>query len=248
MKRFKFAKGFVLGITTCLILSSTLVFANASSVGKQLTAFYDGIKIVINGETVQPKDANGNIVEPFIVDGTTYLPVRAISEALGKEVSWDGKTSTVYIGANAQINQPTIWLNKIEPLSGYSMDSNAGSIKDNAGKSYDNHISQLAAEGAVYAVNCQYSTLTGKLIILNSDKDTQISYRLKVYADDKLVYTSAPMTRGSSVQEFKVDINNSAKIKLIWEYNVKDGQIDNNNFYESHGGQDTAIVDAGLWE
>ena len=37
-------------------------------------------------------------MEPFIYNGTTFLPVRAISEALGKEVEWDGPTSSVYIG------------------------------------------------------------------------------------------------------------------------------------------------------
>ena len=48
---------------------------------------YDNIKIFMDGEEVTPKDGNGQSVEPFIYNGTTYLPVRAVSNAIGKEVS-----------------------------------------------------------------------------------------------------------------------------------------------------------------
>lgn len=57
----------------------------------------DVIKIVINGTLIEPKDVNGKVVNPFLIDGTTYVPVRAITEALGKKIDWDGETRTVYI-------------------------------------------------------------------------------------------------------------------------------------------------------
>lgn len=64
----------------------------------EVTTVYNDIKIVVNGNAITPTDVNGNIVEPFIIDGTTYLPVRALANALGEEVSWEQSTSTVYIG------------------------------------------------------------------------------------------------------------------------------------------------------
>lgn len=60
-------------------------------------AAQQGIHISINGHELIPKDAAGNIVEPFLKDGTTYLPLRAISEALGKSVEWDESTNTVLV-------------------------------------------------------------------------------------------------------------------------------------------------------
>ncbi len=57
----------------------------------------DVIKIVINGTLIEPKDVSGKIVNPFLIDGTTFVPVRAITEALGKKIDWDGETRTVYI-------------------------------------------------------------------------------------------------------------------------------------------------------
>lgn len=88
-------KGFVMGVITTTLVS-TAVFATPAA--KSITAFYNGIKIYVDGDKITPKDGNGTIVEPFIYDGTTYLPVRAVSEALGKQVSWDGNSNSVYIG------------------------------------------------------------------------------------------------------------------------------------------------------
>lgn len=65
---------------------------------KQLTAYYTGMKIFVDGIEIEPKDGNGKAVEPFSVDGTTYLPLRAIAVAFGKSVEWDSMTNTAYIG------------------------------------------------------------------------------------------------------------------------------------------------------
>ena len=76
------------------------VYANISfaSVGtKEETLYYTGITLNIDNEKIIPTDVDGFVVDPFIIDGTTYLPVRAISEALGKEVSWDASTYSVHI-------------------------------------------------------------------------------------------------------------------------------------------------------
>lgn len=69
----------------------------AAAIPLTAVAAQQGISILINGNKIVPKDVNGNIVEPFLQDGTTYLPIRAVSEALGKNVSWDGETQTVSI-------------------------------------------------------------------------------------------------------------------------------------------------------
>jgi len=90
--------GYILiGMLIMFLIASVSVPVLASQTTKQLNAYFKDIKIVIEDEMITPKDANGRTVEPFIVDGTTYLPVRAICEAIGYEVEWDGATNTVYI-------------------------------------------------------------------------------------------------------------------------------------------------------
>lgn len=91
------------------LLAGTAVAAAGS---KTLQATFRDIAIQFNGKAFTPKDANGKTVEPFIVDGTTYLPVRAVTEQMGYDVEWDAKTNTVSIGqslpAQVKANRETI--------------------------------------------------------------------------------------------------------------------------------------------
>lgn len=59
------------------------------------------INVLINGEVFQPKDVNGNDVLVFVYNGTTYAPLRALAEAYGLEVGYDGSKNL------ATVSQPT---------------------------------------------------------------------------------------------------------------------------------------------
>lgn len=96
MKKLNNCKWFVLGIAVCLVCVTMVVPAIAAAITtKNAQLEYSGMKISLNGNAVTPKDANGNVVDPFVIDGTTYLPVRAIGSALGMGVDWDRDTNTV---------------------------------------------------------------------------------------------------------------------------------------------------------
>lgn len=82
-----------LGAIVATVLISTTAFATIGSRTAEL--FYNNIKVMINGTEIMPTDANGTPVEPFIIDGTTYLPVRGVASALGMNVGWDAATNTV---------------------------------------------------------------------------------------------------------------------------------------------------------
>lgn len=80
-------------VVALVIILTTTVFA---TVGKRTAElYYNNIKVMLNGKEITPTDANGNAVEPFIIDGTTYLPVRGVASALGMNVGWNGATNTV---------------------------------------------------------------------------------------------------------------------------------------------------------
>ncbi|MCH5211639.1 MAG: copper amine oxidase N-terminal domain-containing protein [Oscillospiraceae bacterium] len=54
----------------------------------------DSVNIELNGEKMQLEQ------EPFINDGNTLVPMRAIFEALGAEVEWDGTERKIYSRKN----------------------------------------------------------------------------------------------------------------------------------------------------
>ena len=77
------------------LLATAAGAAIASSRTVEAVLTYRDIHITLDGQELLPTDVNGNYVEPFILDGTTYLPVRGVASALGLEVSWDAETNTV---------------------------------------------------------------------------------------------------------------------------------------------------------
>ena len=92
----------IVGVILGVILTTMIIQVSALTGSRNVTVSYNNIKINIDGKEIAPKDANGNTVEPFNYNGTVYLPVRAIGEALGKDVSWDSNSQTVFLKPKAQ--------------------------------------------------------------------------------------------------------------------------------------------------
>ena len=124
-------QGFAIGIIVCVLLLGGAAYASNT---RTLQASFNNIKIVVDGVELKPQDSNGNAVEPFIFNGTTYLPVRAVASAVGKSVYWDGPNYTVYLGnMNGKLEYPTLRFRDAKFICG----SWGGySIKDQYGNMY----------------------------------------------------------------------------------------------------------------
>ncbi|MBD5151503.1 MAG: hypothetical protein HDT16_03180 [Oscillibacter sp.] len=91
MKKWK--KPFALLLTLAMVLGLC-----GTALANEVTGLKDGtISVTIDGEDVELVDVNGNPVEPILIDGTTYLPIRAIAEALGLNVDWDQSNREVQL-------------------------------------------------------------------------------------------------------------------------------------------------------
>jgi hypothetical protein len=51
-------------------------------------------KIIVNGNQVK------TTIQPKIIDGSVYVPIRAISEGLDANIQWDNKSKTVYVDSD----------------------------------------------------------------------------------------------------------------------------------------------------
>jgi len=65
------------------------------------------ITVKYNGKAQAMTDVNGNPVYPMLYGGTTYLPVRAVSNMLGVKVEWDGESQTVLLSTQQTGNSST---------------------------------------------------------------------------------------------------------------------------------------------
>jgi len=72
-----------------------------------LDVLLNSVKININGATLLNSNENYTLADgsevpsSLIYGGTTYLPIRKLSELLGREIAWDGDTRTIDINEKA---------------------------------------------------------------------------------------------------------------------------------------------------
>jgi len=94
-------KGFIIGAILTFAVGVT-----ADSVW-QISVQPNSVSVVVNGEKIS--------ADNFLYNDTTYLPLRAVSEALGQEVKYDEKTNTAYIGEKGIDKVDTVTTGKYTP-------------------------------------------------------------------------------------------------------------------------------------
>ncbi len=228
-------QGLIAGLLIGVTITSGMVFAKQAT--ETIGVIYDNIKILINGKEYQPTDANGNAVEPFIYNGTTYLPVRAIANAFDKDVEWEAQTSTVALGsknydwldqigyADYQTIMPNNRMTTISAQTrvedgmiydrGLDFQLNYGSYDDGIKKLNDG--TMLCYQEVSYLLNKNYKTFEGTLTTIKANLPTdgrEQAVIVKYYGDGELIYTSPILSKGSKSLKFSVDVSEYKLLKI----------------------------------
>jgi hypothetical protein len=123
----KFKKSTIIASIVAFGLVCGAVGAGAATGIKQIKAALNyNLKFSVDGESWTPKDAKGNTMTPIVYNGSTYLPARAIGEALGASVALNGTTIEIETG-NSGI--------PYNDANGSSSASNSSGGKSNGGSS-----------------------------------------------------------------------------------------------------------------
>lgn len=173
---------YVAGFVTASLLTCGIAYASTT---KTLQANYNNIKVYIDNVLADLKDANGSTVEPFICDGTTYLPLRAVANALGCQVEWDGATQSVKLFKDV-VPGDTSFVDACPPYGGkYELYSPiAGKTFKMSGENFGNGITINNNENALFNLNGKYSEIICTIGHLEGyEKEASISF----VVDGKLV-------------------------------------------------------------
>lgn len=261
MRNLRNIRTFLCGmLATALLVGLVGPAVAASHVNKQL--YYNDIKVRLNGKVLDLKDANGKKVEPFIIDGTTYLPVRAVGEALGLNVSWDGSTSTVILGNDPEKGQPAAWLGDLEPFSGTATEKKVERdgqydkyFTANDGSTYDRYWEpslDSSKTGVSFLLKGQYTRFTTTLYISQYYKNSatqsvrQSLQRIQIFLDDKLAYTSDPVGDGIEPVEINLPLNRAYKMEIVTQSKKGDSAEWASN-YNSYFYFSAFLGNAALW-
>ena len=220
-------KGFLAGMLAMALLTAAAgVFASRS---ETISAVYNNIKIAIDGVLLEPKDVNGVEIEPFIHNGTTYLPVRAIGEAFRKEVNWDSESVTVFIGewAEKPYREVAIWNKPYLEVS----DSNQYHTSEKSGIDYLNFTyPRNNTSYIIYPVNGMAKEIKGTFLINDVWDSAQI--KINFYDENNnTLYNSPILTKSTQRTDFRFNIGSILQIKIeVIAINNANGTVQIENF------------------
>ena len=81
-----------------MLVAALSITAMGAAVQQIQATLSPDVTIRYQGEVQDFRDANNNAVYPILYRGTTYLPLRALSNMLGLPIDWEGSTRTVWLG------------------------------------------------------------------------------------------------------------------------------------------------------
>lgn len=213
---------FVCVLFVISILAGICIGTFASGTLDKIEAYLNrGITIRYNGEVQTMYDAQGTRVYPITYKGTTYLPVRAVSNMLGIDVEWDGANNTVLLGENDYTPRTRLtdlaYYNKSNNTDGFKF-RRVDTAKDNLGNEYIDPMRIMRScqtkYWESYMLTEDYSTFSGTLFIDYEDRSSRTTCSVRVYGDGELLYSSPTMTAGVQPVDFSVDISGVDELKL----------------------------------
>lgn len=97
---------FVATIVTCSMLFTAVGVGASNGIQKIQAALNHNITFKLDGSDWVPKTSEGDKLSALIYDGTTYVPLRAVSEGLGADVAWNSSSQRITINSSSNVVSP----------------------------------------------------------------------------------------------------------------------------------------------
>ena len=189
----------------------------AGAAGTNVTAqLSPDITVVVDGAVRTFYNAGGEEVHPIAYNGTTYLPARAISEAVGKPIQWDGSVQGIYIGKHSS-DSPVGYLSQKDYFTKSGSWSFDRVVKDNLGNDHTHsmYLPRVLDGSVTYKLNGEYSRLTASLFQTYEYRDAKYGSTLIILGDGKQLWQGSV---DAGLDPVNVDIDISGVLELTVEY------------------------------
>lgn len=215
-----------IALVLCVVLCVSALAVNLQQISAYLN--YD-IAIKLDGQEQLMYDANGTRVYPISYEGTTYVPIRAVSNMLGIDVNWDQASYSVLLGKTGEAKD---FIVDLEPyyISGFYRstveDENPRTI---AGKEYTDYIRQNSYSTSAcvrYDLGGKYTTLTFKLY--SDDGSAGSVKNIRVYGDNDTLLEDFDLVVADLPQTCTVDVTGVTQLSITgsYDYYIIDATIE----------------------
>ncbi|MEK4277641.1 stalk domain-containing protein [Paenibacillus sp. FSL R7-0026] len=213
-------KGLIIGMAIGTVVTSATTYAAG---GKMIEVFYSVNDIKVDHISKMPK---GDL-KPFLYNGSTFVPLAFMSDALGQPVKWDAKNKTVLIGEDQE--ETVLYPGKdIKPINTQSalgiyntfeVVYDGATVTDNIGNEYSNYHTYRFSSNPdnwiydEYYLNGQYSEFKATAGLFEKFKNSRDTLTLIITLDGKEAY-SRDFKAGDPPVEINVNLKNASKMKI----------------------------------
>ena len=210
-------KGFIAGIAAALT-ATAMATVFAEPVEQMISVVFDDYHIVVDGvdKTDLMTDA-----KPFVYNGRTYVPIRFVSETLGKQVQWDGTTSTVYINDDGSMNKDVYFATMGYDSADDSiyLDNKTNTVGGNIGANNG----KTVTKSIVFNLNGVAKNIMGTVDMSDSAR-TEGEGKVTIYdQDNRILFETPTMRKATDPISFNVSTNGALQIRVEFKGTNKSG-------------------------
>ncbi|HLN64489.1 MAG TPA: copper amine oxidase N-terminal domain-containing protein [Symbiobacteriaceae bacterium] len=226
------SRGFLAGFLVASVMFGGVAMAQ-EIIQRDIHVSYLPLKFMFDGvEKAPPADQQG-----FTFNERTFVPLRFMSEALGKKVEWDQSTYTIYVGRRPGA-LPNIWKTyKTEGDANVKLDYFTGGALTVAGQEMPESLLVTAIANAPaktddpafmdrttvvsteIVLDGRYKTMSGTLFIPDSyygHVGDRLVGQMTVLSDtNKILYKSSQMTQRFDPLPFSFSVENMQKVRVM---------------------------------
>ncbi|WEK54001.1 MAG: stalk domain-containing protein [Candidatus Cohnella colombiensis] len=163
---------FVSALIACSLIFGSIGVVASNGVEKIQAFLNHNITFKVNGQSWKPVDADGNKLSAVVIDGTTYLPLKATAKALDAKVAWDGKNQVVSITTSSSSNEGV----PFKDAEDYSSSDSSSSSSSSSNSSSSNSSSSSTSTGVI--------KLSGTKSQMEEKMRAQAVVMIKAYGED----------------------------------------------------------------
>lgn len=205
-------QGLIVGVLIGAIITGGVVFATTGT--KTIEVLYNNIKVYKDNVLCELKDANGTVIEPFIYNGTTYMPVRGTANLAGMDVTWDGATQSVYLWDEQSFGE--IFLTDVCPPYETDWCGTSTSFKM-SGETYGNGIECWGYDSvSLFNLDGKYSQL--ECVIGHTaydDREKSVTFIVDGHTVKTFILESESLP-----QKITIPLNNGLQLKMVGDANT----------------------------
>lgn len=194
-----------------LLAGATLLSGVAYAANGKIEVSFKPLKYYFNGTKAELPNGQS----AFVHNNTTYVPIRAISELLGKEVKWDGKTSSIHINDSGKESPLTKNTVNYEDGTYRGMFADRGDIQVAVAFKLENNIVQSISFRQLYHNETDYRTEKEdpKIIGIRTQYEESVNYLIgkdirenlnDLYSPGEIVSTEVDAMTGATIRSGKV--------------------------------------------